>query len=521
MSNFQNSCLTYNALNPLISAVASGGTGGTYTLENYNYDSSTGNLSSKGGVSYTYNAQVSCTAGNRTIPHAVSGAGGNSYVYDCNGNQVTRTIGGSTYNLSYDGENRLTGVSGAATASFVYDGDGQRVKGTVSGVTTTYVHNYFEWTGSTSSMKKYYYDGATRVAMRTGNSTGQTTGLNWLFGDHLGSTSITADSGGNRSGELRYKGWGETRYNWGTTPTSYQFTGQRNESTLGLYFYNSRWLDPALGRFIQADPVVPNPLNSQSLDRYAYVLNNPLKYIDPSGHMCTEFGSCQRRPPFVDPRVIFVTDPLHPQDWTDEEKAAVHKAVDDVSVSLANAINKGIDKIRSELKHDPEAGPAPDYVNPVQAFLDVFGGPVIFSRSSLTKKYAAECTGKNNITVYNLEGAPRYIVTNSKVIAHELGHAIIYALGSKTTSGIRGNLLRPDYGNQSNGYHGFAGPKDIWQFGGLGKPGDPPAIYEIFADMFVGWVYDQWTLDDPAKIGPDRQRYMNTTMVELLVSFAY
>jgi RHS repeat-associated protein len=253
-------------------------------LENYNYDGSTGNLSSKGGVSYTYNAQVNCTAGNRTIPHAVSGAGGNTYAYDCNGNQVTRTIGGSTYNLTYDAENRMTAVSGGTTASFVYDGDGQRVKGTVSGATTTYIHNYFEWTGSTSSMKKYYYDGAARVAMRTGNSTLPTTGLNWLFGDHLGSTSITADSGGNRSGELRYKGWGENRYSWGTTPTTYQFTGQRNESTLGLYFYNSRWFDPALGRFIQADPVVPSLTNSQALDRYAYVLNNPTNNVDPSGY---------------------------------------------------------------------------------------------------------------------------------------------------------------------------------------------------------------------------------------------
>jgi hypothetical protein len=101
-------------------------------------------------------------------------------------------------------------------------------KGTVSGVTTTYIGSYFEWTGDTASMKKYYYDGTTRVAMRTGNSTGQTTGLNWLLNDHdpgivrldSGSTSITADSGGNRTGGLRYKGWGENRFTSGITPTS-------------------------------------------------------------------------------------------------------------------------------------------------------------------------------------------------------------------------------------------------------------------------------------------------------------
>ncbi|MFP4345125.1 MAG: RHS repeat-associated core domain-containing protein, partial [Anaerolineales bacterium] len=47
---------------------------------------------------------------------------------------------------------------------------------------------------------------------------------------------------------------------------------------------NARYYDPALGRFISADTIVPDPANPQSLNRYAYVYNNPLKYTDPSGH---------------------------------------------------------------------------------------------------------------------------------------------------------------------------------------------------------------------------------------------
>jgi len=50
-----------------------------------------------------------------------------------------------------------------------------------------------------------------------------------------------------------------------------------------LYFYNARWYDPTLRRFVQADTIVPEPGNPQSLNRYSYVLNNPLVYIDPSG----------------------------------------------------------------------------------------------------------------------------------------------------------------------------------------------------------------------------------------------
>jgi RHS repeat-associated protein len=85
-------------------------------------------------------------------------------------------------------------------------------------------------------------------------------------------------------GELRYYAYGKTRYNSGSTPTSYRFTGQREDATIGLYFYNARYYDAALGRFVQADSMVPEPGNPQSLNRYSYVLNSPLNYTDPSGH---------------------------------------------------------------------------------------------------------------------------------------------------------------------------------------------------------------------------------------------
>ncbi len=87
---------------------------------------------------------------------------------------------------------------------------------------------------------------------------------------------------------MRYKPWGEDRFTSGTTPTTMRYTGQRQESSLGLYFYNARWYDPALGRFISADTIVPEPGNPQSLNRYSYVLNSPLRYTDPSGHVCDD-----------------------------------------------------------------------------------------------------------------------------------------------------------------------------------------------------------------------------------------
>ena len=128
-------------------------------------------------------------------------------------------------------------------------------------------------------MVKYYYAGATRVAMQTGSGT-----INFLLGDHLGSTAITTTNTGTKSAEIRYYPWGTTRYTSGTTPTTYKFTGQRYECSIGLYYYGARWYDSSAGRFISADNIIPGAGNPQAYDRYAYALNNPLRYTDPNGH---------------------------------------------------------------------------------------------------------------------------------------------------------------------------------------------------------------------------------------------
>jgi len=123
----------------------------------------------------------------------------------------------------------------------------------------------------------YYYAGTQRIAMRTNGT------LNFLLGDHLGSTSLVTDAVGNIVFETRYKAWGETRYTSGNEVTKYQYTGQYSYAAdFGLHFYNARWYDSSLSRFAQADTIVPGGL--QGMDRYAYTNNNPVRYVDPSGH---------------------------------------------------------------------------------------------------------------------------------------------------------------------------------------------------------------------------------------------
>ncbi len=151
---------------------------------------------------------------------------------------------------------------------------------------------------------KYYTLGGRRVAMRVAPSGGGSDTLYYIHTDHLGSVSLVTcgETGGCGSvpyqglvAEQRFYPYGDRRYATGDTPTDYGFTGQRLDESTGLMYYGARFYDPALGRFVQADTIVPNPANPQDLNRYAYVRNNPLRYIDPTGYLTedqimTHFG---------------------------------------------------------------------------------------------------------------------------------------------------------------------------------------------------------------------------------------
>jgi RHS repeat-associated protein len=126
---------------------------------------------------------------------------------------------------------------------------------------------------------RYYYLGGQRVAMRDADDN-----VAWLHGDHLGSTSLTTGSSGNVGARQAYYPFGATRWVTGTLPTDFGFTGQRNDGYIKLVQMGVRWYDPQLGRWISPDTIVPDSANPQSLNRFSYVFNNPLRYKDPSGY---------------------------------------------------------------------------------------------------------------------------------------------------------------------------------------------------------------------------------------------
>ncbi|MFZ1598002.1 MAG: RHS repeat-associated core domain-containing protein, partial [Anaerolineae bacterium] len=320
----QTQKFTYDTLNRLSTACTlsggscaiSDGSYGSYSQRSYAFDNA-GNLTTWSGVAFTYQ--------NAAHKHALTHVGGvQKYWYDANGNATRRISGSQDVTLTYDAENRLTAMSGGVTSSYVYDGDGNRVKETIGGVTRVFVGNTYEVDNGT--VKKYYYAGNVRVAERSGGV------LYFLLSDHLGSTALTLDSSGNRlntNTELRYYPWGGGRHVVGTTPTSFNFTGQRKDGGSGLLFYNTRWYDPTVGRFIQADTIVSNPGDPQNLNRYAYAANNPLRFVDPSGHRECEDADCRKtwpaRPPNpsipslpfgIPPNAVPTTTPVITTYWT-------------------------------------------------------------------------------------------------------------------------------------------------------------------------------------------------------------
>jgi RHS repeat-associated protein len=110
--------------------------------------------------------------------------------------------------------------------------------------------------------------------------------------DRLGSVTAITDEAGTVVERLSYDVWGKRRNTDGSTNHAIQpaspenregFTEHEHLDVLGLVHMNGRIYDPTIARFMSADPTVPDPNDTQNLNRYSYVLNNPTVYTDPSG----------------------------------------------------------------------------------------------------------------------------------------------------------------------------------------------------------------------------------------------
>ncbi len=266
--------------------------------------SGNGNIATKTGMagSYAYgNNQAVCNSSIVPGPHAVTSIGSNYYCYDERGNQL------SSYNdstlqrsVTYSAFDKPTYIqSPKGTTSFLYDNNHHRVKRTDvkdgETVVTYYVGSVEVESKSAGGFgyKRFIDD----VAIQTIQSNGSSE-LVYVHQDHLGSADVITYSNGTVKQRLSFSAFGERRNPevWSDVIlesellnildiTKKGFTGHEQVDHAGIIHMNGRIYDPVSGRFMQADPIIQEVKNSQNLNRYSYVLNNPLSYTDPTGYM--------------------------------------------------------------------------------------------------------------------------------------------------------------------------------------------------------------------------------------------
>jgi RHS repeat-associated protein len=222
-----------------------------------------------GGTSTVYNAD-----------NAQTNFNGTALNYDSNGNLTND--GTNTY--TWDARNHLTAISGGSAATFTYDGFGRRAKKVIGGTTTQFLYDGLNPVQELNGRHNAAVIanlltglGIDEYLTRTDISTGVTS---TLLTDALGSTiGLITSNNGPIATNYTYQPFGATTIGGSANGNSYEFTGRENDGT-GLYFYRARYYSPTLQRFIAQDPI---GFSGGDANVYAYVGNNPLILLDPTG----------------------------------------------------------------------------------------------------------------------------------------------------------------------------------------------------------------------------------------------
>ncbi len=260
--------------------------------------------------------------GNRTIDPASWGAGINeqqftvvtaknqlgvpagqtgAMQYDAAGNLYNDTYSG-TGSRTFDAENRMVTATNVAVQQsvYTYDADGKRVRRKSYGVETWQVYGmegellaeYASSTAPAAPQKEYGYRNNQLLVTATSGAD-----VRWLVADHLGTPRIIADKTGSLAGITRhdYLPFGEellagtgsrtAAKGYATDGVRQHFTGYERDDETWLDYAQARYLTNTQGRFVSVDPLLASGRagNPQSWNRYAYVLNNPLAFTDPTG----------------------------------------------------------------------------------------------------------------------------------------------------------------------------------------------------------------------------------------------
>jgi RHS repeat-associated protein len=279
--------------------------GGTTPALDLEYDE-LGNIREKTGLAtFEFDTPDATCDTDYAGPHAVTGIGAAIFCYDRNGNETKGYdfSSSSTRETTWTPFNKpATITDGTHTVSFEYGADRARFRqiNGFTGTTTLYVDGIFERetvAGAVTDIH-YIFAGGEAVAIYKSHDD-ETEETLYLHKDNLGSVVEITDESHAIYESLSYDAFGQRRdpddwYSSVSYPegTPRGYTGHEHLEQLNLVHMNGRVYDPGIGRMISPDPLVQFADESQSFNRYSYVLNNPLRYTDPSGFCIAGGPSC-------------------------------------------------------------------------------------------------------------------------------------------------------------------------------------------------------------------------------------
>jgi hypothetical protein len=199
-----------------------------------------------------------------------------------------------------------------------------------------------------------------------------------------------------------------------------------------------RWYDAQLGRWISADSIVPDYANPQSFNRYSYVYNNPLKYVDPTGHIANDPDEIDRANGIVtrlsDYGVTIDVDwgwdgsTWNEGNWTLQELILTFQGIADLAAAISGELNNGVSN--------------------EQNFRNIVG-PVTIRRVREWNDCGAACTWLNTVTLYNgafeyggaLTGTLLPFEIARRNIVHETAHAWDWNVHKQPSMGLASQIL--------------------------------------------------------------------------------
>jgi len=190
--------------------------------------------------------------------------------------------GSNTTSFAWDFENRLTSVTlpgSGGTVSFKYDPFGRRIYKSSSSGTSIFAYdqgNVIEEVNGSGAVVARYADTLhidDPLAMVRSSAT------SYYETDGLGTVTSLSNSAGSLAQTYTFDAFGKQTASSGSLTNPFKFTGREFDTETSLYYYRARYYDPQPGRFLSEDPLG----FGQGVNFYAYVANNPINLIDPTG----------------------------------------------------------------------------------------------------------------------------------------------------------------------------------------------------------------------------------------------